>query len=1024
MYLRGTKIQIMKKIFSSVALLVCFAQSIAQQNYWQQEVNYTINVRLDDKKHELHAFESFEYINHSPNTLDKIYIHVWPNAYKNGKSALAKQIYEQNKEDILHFGKMEDKGYIDSLDFKINGADAKWAFHPKHQDIVILTLNQPLASGQKITVSTPFKVKIPSGEISRLGHIDQSYQITQWYPKPAVYDHKGWHPMPYLTQGEFYSEFGSFDVTIELPSNYIVGATGDLQTASEIAFLDSLSRVSPLDQKSKIDISGGFRKMKTEFPESSKTYKTIRYTQSNVHDFAWFADKRFRVMKGEVELPHSKRKVTTWAMYVPQNERLWLNAIEYINDATYYYSLWNGDYPYNQVTAVDGTISAGGGMEYPNVTVIGNASSAFELELVIVHEVGHNWFYGILGTNERVHGWMDEGLNTLNEMRYFATKYPDNSGMNDMIPFIDKINFEALSHHDMGDIMFRGTQRFGADQPIETHSCKFHPANYGTVMYQKTGLVFHYLKAYLGEEKFDECMRGYYNRWKFKHPYPEDLRAIFEELTGKDLAWCFEDLINTTNYVDYKLVRAKTGKNGSKAVVKNVGQVNGPIEVNVIKNGQIVETQWIEPGKGRRKVELLTAEADEIVINQNKHIPELYRNNNRWHEKGLLGKVEPVKMEFLIGDNEPNRTNVFWTPVLAGNAYDKLMIGAALHNNALPMNRLQYLVAPMYSIGGNRVSGIAEFNYVTLPENAFRISRFGLSVKSFSTQNSNLTNDRNPFIAFTPYWNADLGRKGDKTPWSHNIRLQGVYNIVPNDQLNGGHYGAFTEYGLQFKTRDFQSNNKVRLDYIETNYQFPFSDDNSYAMRLQFETNNKYRYMKNKMSRFVELRWFAGTMLIDNTSSPFGSSTVTDERLAFSLNGAAGFQDMFFENYYFGRSEVAGFWGAQREDNMGGFKTGGNLYGQVWMSTANLYAQLPIKKLGFLGVFADLGAFGKDVPGIELAANVGLGMRLGDIFGIYFPVYSTDNIIASTGSNGYAERIRFTLRLNPVNQLNLRKLIN
>ena len=1010
----------MKKCSLTLAFIGLFIQISAQQAYWQQEVNYTIQVRLDDKKHELHAFESFEYINHSPNTLEKIYIHVWPNAYRDSKSALAKQIYEQNKEDILHFGKMEDKGYIDSLDFKINGAAAQWKFHEKHQDIVVLNLNQPLASGQKITVSTPFKVKIPSGEISRLGHIDQSYQITQWYPKPAVYDHKGWHPMPYLTQGEFYSEFGSFDVTIELPSNYVVGATGDLQTDTEIAFLDSLSQVSPLEQKAKMDISGGFRRMKTEFPESSTTYKTIRYVQNNVHDFAWFADKRYRVLKGEVELPHSKRKVTTWAMYVPQNERLWSKSLEYLHDATYYYSLWNGDYPYNQVTAVDGTISAGGGMEYPNVTVIGNASSAFELELVIVHEVGHNWFYGILGTNERVHGWMDEGLNTLNEMRYFSTKYPDNTGMNDMIPFINKINFEELSHHDMGDIMFRATQRFGADQPIETHSCKFHPANYGTVMYQKSGLVFHYLKAYLGEEKFDECMRAYYDRWKFKHPYPEDLRAVFEELTGKDLSWCFDDLINTTNFVDYKLVRAKTNKNGSKAVVKNVGQVDGPIEVNVIKNNQVVETQWIEPGKGRRSVDLITAEADEIVINQNKHIPELYRSNNRWAEQGLFGKIEPIKLEFLIGDNEPNRTNIFWTPVVAGNAYDKLMLGAAIHNNALPMNRFQYLVAPMYSFGGNRVSGIAEFNYVTLPKNAFRISRFGMSVKSFSAEQNNLTIERSPFLALTPYWSADLGKKGDATPWSHNLLFQGVYNMSDNSGLRYGHSGAFGQYSVDYKKRDLQSKTKLRVDYIQTNFNFGLIDDNSYAMRLHAESTNKFRYLKNKMSRYLELRLFAGTIMIDNTSVPVGSDIISDDRLLFSLNGTNGMQDLFFENYYFGRFETDGLWGAQREENMGAFKTGGELLG-TWMTSANIYMQLPVKYLGMFGAFADLGAFGNSST-TNLAANVGLGMRLGDIFGLYFPLYSTDNITQNMG--GYAERIRFTLRLNPVNQLNFRKLIN
>jgi len=138
-------------------------------------------------------------------------------------------------------------------------------------------------------------------------------------------------------------------------------------------------------------------------PPSDKAFKTIRYKQSNVHDFAWFADKRFEVLISEVELPNSKRKVKSYVMFTPKNGYLLKNASEYLNDAIYYYSKWNAEYPYRQVTAVDGTIAAGGGMEYPNVTVIGNSSSAEYLEIVIVHEVGHNWFYGQLGSNERMH---------------------------------------------------------------------------------------------------------------------------------------------------------------------------------------------------------------------------------------------------------------------------------------------------------------------------------------------------------------------------------------------------------------------------------------------------------------------------------------------------------------------------------------------------------------------------------------------------------------------------------------------
>lgn len=220
-----------------IALLSIASHSFSQ-TYWQQEVNYTINVTLNDKENTLSAFETFEYINHSPDQLDKLYIHVWPNAYRNGNTALAKQQYKDGK-STLKFGNEKDKGGIDSLDFKVNGSKVSWEYDPKKIDICILHLATPLKPGERLTVSTPFKVKIPSGEISRLGHIDQSYQITQWYPKPAVYDKNGWNPIPYLNQGEFYSEYGSFDVTITLPKNYVVGATGDLQTQSEIDFLNA-----------------------------------------------------------------------------------------------------------------------------------------------------------------------------------------------------------------------------------------------------------------------------------------------------------------------------------------------------------------------------------------------------------------------------------------------------------------------------------------------------------------------------------------------------------------------------------------------------------------------------------------------------------------------------------------------------------------------------------------------------------------------------------------------------------------
>ena len=349
---RSNKFNMKKIALALVALgmsVVSFAQS---KPYFQQDVKFKIEVKLDDERNMLYGDEELVYTNNSPNALNEIYMHIWPNAYKNRKTALAKQL-ARTRNFVLFTTLAENKGYIDSLDFKINGVKASWEYDGENIDICKLKLASPLQPGQSITITTPFRVKIPSGSISRLGHIGQSFQITQWYPKPAVYDRNGWHQMPYLTQGEFYSEFGSYDVSITLPKNYILGATGDCQTPSEVDFMNEQASMgiekiakAAIDEKS-------FNADLNEFPESSKELKTVRYIQSRVHDFGWFADKRWIVLKGNVETPANKNQVTTWALFTPESAALWSKSSEYLHDAIYYYSLWNGDYPYDQVTAVD-----------------------------------------------------------------------------------------------------------------------------------------------------------------------------------------------------------------------------------------------------------------------------------------------------------------------------------------------------------------------------------------------------------------------------------------------------------------------------------------------------------------------------------------------------------------------------------------------------------------------------------------------------------------------------------------------
>ena len=237
----------MRLILFLAGFLICTALR-AQDDYWQQQLKYNIRAELNTKENSITGFETIVYKNNSPSSLDFIWFHVWPNAYKNETTALLQQI----KNDSSRSKKMQDfgTGSIEGLAFKINDKPAKTEAHPNPQyiDIIKLLLNNPLASGDSITISTPFKVMLPP-YFSRSGHADGQIMACQWYPKPAVFDKNGWHEFPYLDMGEFYSEYADYTVDITLPASYVVGATGMLQTPEELNAYKQIGAKNIKDRK-------------------------------------------------------------------------------------------------------------------------------------------------------------------------------------------------------------------------------------------------------------------------------------------------------------------------------------------------------------------------------------------------------------------------------------------------------------------------------------------------------------------------------------------------------------------------------------------------------------------------------------------------------------------------------------------------------------------------------------------------------------------------------------------------------
>ena len=985
----------MKNLFFILILIV---SSTTKAQYFQQEVNTDIAVTLDDKKHELQAFETIEYINNSNDTLSFIYFHLWPNAYKNNKTKLAQQL-EEAGEFNLRFAPKENRGYIDSLDFKANGEKLTLEYD-ENIDYVKVILNKPLLPKEKIIITTPFRVKIPYGNVSRLGHLDNAYQITQWFPKPAVYDQNGWNVMPYLSQGEFYSEYGSYDVKITLPDNYVVGATGDLVNGEkELEWLNkNNSRTRRLiESKAYLDLTS------MEHPISSKTTKTLHYHQNNVHDFAWFADKRWHVLKGEVELPHSHRKVTTWAMFTNNEFNLWKDAVQYLDSSIYYYSLWVGDYPYNQVTAVDGALTAGAGMEYPNVTVIGESGTADMLETVILHEVGHNWFYGILGSNERIHAWMDEGMNTFVENRVTEKLHPDAGFPMLGAGLSKKVGLDKYKTRGMHDMSYLLNARRNYDQPIETPSSLFTPTNYGAIIYSKTGIGFDFLLAYLGDSVFNECMHTYFEEWKFKHPQPTDVAAVFTRVSGKDLSWFFDDYIKTTKKIDYKVVSFKsTDGDSALLTVKNIGGIKSPVSVYVLdKYDNILSVSWYEGFDGKKTLKIPAVEnSEKIVLDYKMDSPELDRTNDIIKTHGMLKKAKPVKFQFLgkVENGEYNTIN--WIPLYAWNNFDKSMLGLSFYNTTFPEKKVEWLLSPLYSFKRSTVNGIGDIKYNIYPSQLFRKISIGYNLKSFSLEDN--TNLNTKWIRSSVYTDIEFYTKKLRTAPKQVVHLD--YTSVVLNNASSEQTTNFFKLNYKLKSKQILKPSSLELDYN-------FSENNVNSISLTL----KKRFNFNLDLDGIDFRLFAGKSLFVNT---------TDARYNWRLNGKTGMYDYRFDNLFLGRMATQpNFLAQQLGESDGGFKVYTNSGSSSdWLLAFN--TRLNIPKMPF-GVYADLeahpyteinGGVKTEKVGNNYDAGIWVPIKKG-LLDVYVPLLVSSDIQKELDYNNinFWQRITFSLKLNSMN---------
>jgi hypothetical protein len=587
------------------------------REYWQQRADYVIKATLDTMAKAVTGEEQISYLNNSPDTLRYLWLQVDQNVFTDSSRGTALLPEFSGTDGGVRISWVGEPALAAARGRKAQPAA------PLHYTVngtmMRVDLERPLPPGgrQRLGVSWSF----PFGPLrSRMGieTIDGAiiYEVAQWYPRLAVYDDvRGWNTEQYLGEGEFYLEYGSFDVSLTVPANMLVAATGALRNPEQVLTPTQRARLARARRTDRTVVIRG----KDEIGAGSSAAGTggtriWRFTADSVRDFAWAAAPHF--IWDAVSA--NRGKVLVMSFYPPSADSLWTRASEYGKLAIERYSKQWWPYPYPSAVNVNGVE---GGMEYPMIVFCHNRTSAQGLYGVTDHEFGHTWFPMLVGSNERLYAWMDEGVNTFMNYYNWKQQYPDVAPR--------RANAEDYLTY----------ARAGHELPIMTPPDRVPYPELHQVGYNKPGLGLRMLRDYvLGPERFDSAFREYIRRWAYKHPTPADFFRTIEDGAGEDLSWFWRGWFYTTATIDQavdSVVLSDTAGVVSRIHLRNAGAMPMPIELAVTLSGgktsriRLPVEIWYQ---GSTYVAAVPGDVAAVRIDPDEALPDVDRTNNTWAE--------------------------------------------------------------------------------------------------------------------------------------------------------------------------------------------------------------------------------------------------------------------------------------------------------------------------------------------------------------------------------------------------------
>lgn len=532
-----------KRIHFLLAGLLCFSGLFAQPDRWQQRVKYVMDIDMNVMTNQFTGKQKLEYWNNSPDTLTKLYYHLYFNAFQPGSMMDARsrrqgtiisgrgQDWDSRVRDRIINLKPDEIGYQKIISLRMNGRPQTFKVL---ETILEVRLDKPILPRTKVTLDMEFEAQVPL-QVRRSGRDNPTskvrYSISQWYPKLCEYDYEGWHPTPYVAR-EFYGVWGDYEVNITIDKKYILGGTGYLQNANQVGY--------------------GYENpgVKVNRPIGDKL--TWKFVAPNVHDFMWAADPEYKHVSRKV-----RDSLTIHVLYKNTNEpaKDWEDLLNMAEKALPYIEKTFGTYPYKQFSFIHG---GDGGMEYPMATLCIGPGAA-------LHEWLHSWYYGLLGTNEGLYPWMDEGFTQYAEERV-------NAWLKNSSGFAQAGNYAA----------YYALVKSGKEEPMSTHADHYNTNfAYSIASYSKGAVFVEQLEYITGAETRDRILLEYYKQWRFKHPNVNDFIRIAEKVSDMKLDWYKEYWVNSTKTIDYSIDSLWEEGGKTKVRLNRIGQMPMPIDLQL-----------------------------------------------------------------------------------------------------------------------------------------------------------------------------------------------------------------------------------------------------------------------------------------------------------------------------------------------------------------------------------------------------------------------------------------------------------